>query len=194
MALIVAEEDVSEAWYAANAAHPVWPGGASGVTIGIGYDLGQQTASQIAVDWEGRLSADDVTALIAVAGLKGRAASARLPYVRHVIVPWSDGIAVFRTSTLPRYAEGTENVLTNCDKLSPDAFGALVSISYNRGWNGWQMDDNRHTEMAQIADAMDAEDFASVPGLIRAMKRLWPAGSGLRGRRDREAALFEASI
>lgn len=194
VALIIAEEDVSEKWYMTHASHPVWPGGSSGATIGIGYDLGQQSAETIEADWKDRVSAEDLAVLVSVAGVKGDAASSRIAGIRHVTIPWDDAITVFQSSTLPRYANETEDILTNCEKLPPDAFGVLVSISYNRGWGGWDMDDNRHAEMLQIADEMDAENFSAIPDLIRDMKRLWPVGNGLRGRRDREAALFEEAL
>ena len=38
--LIVREEVGSQARYKHKYQHPEWPGGASGVTIGVGYDCG----------------------------------------------------------------------------------------------------------------------------------------------------------
>lgn len=207
VAFLVAQEDVSEGWYNANAAHPVWPGGESGVTIGIGYDLGNQTPTTILKDWSVAIGASNAAFFVRCAGVTGEAAHAILAQVGHVIVPWAAAISVFTTSTLPRYAAQTWDALPNCAALPPDAFGALVSIGYNRGNGGWtanQIDGvSRFHEMGEIRDAMDARDFGAIPAFIRSMRRLWPdgepnaehpQGSGLWLRRTKEAAMFEAAL
>jgi hypothetical protein len=45
--LTVSEEVASKAHYEAKLRNPEWPGGASGVTVGIGYDLGQTDRAKI---------------------------------------------------------------------------------------------------------------------------------------------------
>ena len=50
----------------------------SGVTIGIGYDLGVTPKAQITSDWKARLSESELAALLAVQGVTGAAAK-RLP-------------------------------------------------------------------------------------------------------------------
>ena len=189
--LIVAEEIGSPGLYTARYQHPGWPGGGSGVTIGIGYDLGQHTADQIRADWSDHLSPDDVESLVLTAGLKGEAANTALIHVRQVVVPIAAAMAVFSESTLPKYAAGTEGALSNCDALTSDGFGVLVSIGYNRGNGGWNADDDRHQEMADISDAMDARAFGRSPGLILSMRRLWAVNSDLWNRRTHEADLFK---
>jgi hypothetical protein len=51
-----------------------WPGGDSGITIGIGYDLGYVTADEFAKDWQDILAAADLQALNGAVGLKAEAA------------------------------------------------------------------------------------------------------------------------
>lgn len=53
--MIVAFEVTSQAVYQAQYRHPTWPGGASGVTIGIGYDVGYVSESVLKQDWEGTI-------------------------------------------------------------------------------------------------------------------------------------------
>jgi hypothetical protein len=48
---IVTEEDSGEAYYTRHYEHFEWPQGASGPTVGIGYDCGYVTADQIRKDW-----------------------------------------------------------------------------------------------------------------------------------------------
>jgi peptidoglycan hydrolase-like protein with peptidoglycan-binding domain len=49
VSFIAREEVGSRGFYDAQCARPTWPGGASGVTIGVGYDLGYQAG--FAADW-----------------------------------------------------------------------------------------------------------------------------------------------
>jgi len=196
VALILAEEIGSEALYKSRYQRPTWPGGGSGITIGIGYDLGEHTGREVGVDWYSHLAIGQVDALARVAGITGVYARARLPELRDVVIPYSSAIAVFTSSTLPRYAEMTFMALENCDLLPPDAFGALVDLTYNRGAEGYNQDDaaGRYEEMGEIADFMKEKQFASIPVALRAMKRLWPGVAGLRERREKEAALFEEAM
>jgi hypothetical protein len=48
--------------------------------------------------------------------------------------------------------------------------------------------------MRAIKAHMSVRRFQSIPGEIRAMKRLWPNTLGLRIRREREAELFEDGL
>lgn len=193
-ALIVGQEIGSFATYTKLYQHLDWPGGESGCTGGIGYDFGQHTAAQIRADWTGHLSDADVTALCSVAGIKGTAAKARLASVQAVIIPIAVAYDVFTKSTLPKYANETAAELKNCDLLPPDAFGALVSLSYNRGPGGYSDEGDRYTEMNDIADAMERKAFAEIPPLFVKMKRLWAVNSDLWKRRQAEADLFKAAL
>jgi hypothetical protein len=83
--LIVAEEVSSQQTYQAKYQHPEWPGGASGVTIGIGYDCGYSGAHQIAADWGDKLPALAVKALESVAGVHGPAAHSLASELRGVV-------------------------------------------------------------------------------------------------------------
>ena len=49
--LIVQYECGGQVYYTSRLSNPTWPGGASGVTIGIGYDLGYNAVDQIRKDW-----------------------------------------------------------------------------------------------------------------------------------------------
>lgn len=185
--LIVVCEVTSQAFYERHHSRPTWPGGDSGLTIGIGFDLGYGTPGGIDRDWP-MLPEDARARLKAVAGLKGAKAQAALPMVRDIIVPWTAAVDSFRTATLPRYVEQTLAAFPAADTLPPLCLGALVSLVYNRGasCNG-----ERRTEMAAIRDLIRAGKLTDVPAQLRAMKRLWPTVKGLRDRREKEAQLWE---
>jgi GH24 family phage-related lysozyme (muramidase) len=179
---------------------PTWPGGASGVTIGVGYDCGYQSAAQIKADWGDLLPAGVVTRLQSYAGRAGMQAQRLAQVAQDIMVPRAAADTVFRARDIPRYADLTARTF-RCDGLSPDSFGALVSLVFNRGAGmsdppsppaPWQS----RREMRQIRDALLAGRPDQVPALIRVMKRLW-VGKGLDGlirRREAEACLFERGL
>lgn len=175
---------------------PSWPQGESGVTIGIGYDLGYVSASQFRADWGAQLQDDVIARLCTVCGITGAAAQSHIPDLCDVAVPWLAAESMFRSRTIPEYASRTRQALDNTDQLGPDSFGALVSLVYNRG-AAFTAAGDRYSEMRAIQTCMAARDFAGIPIQIRAMKRLWQSQPGLTGlvaRREEEAALFEAGL
>jgi GH24 family phage-related lysozyme (muramidase) len=192
--LIVREEVGSQALYKHKYQHPEWPGGASGVTIGVGYDCGYAEAHQIATDWGDKLPAAMVKALESVAGIHGSPAASHARELHGIVtVSWDAAMAVFSARDVPKWEQIVAHALQNTDKLSGDSFGALVSLAYNRGAS-FHKDGVRCIEMRNIADLMATERFDRVPHEIRNMKRLWPNVRDLRERRDHEAALFEKGL
>lgn len=183
-------------------AHPVWPGGASGVTIGFGYDLGYVNAAEFQADWTAlgqSVLARFINAnTIGATGNKLGAAElkAMCRGLRDIVVAWETSETVFRAATLPKFALLTDRHLPNCKDLNGDCFGALVSLTFNRGAS-YDLAGNRYAEMRAIKKAMQDRTFAEIPGLIRDMTRIW-AGTTIetemRRRREDEAKLFEKGL
>jgi GH24 family phage-related lysozyme (muramidase) len=178
-------------------ASATWPGGASGITVGIGYDLGYASEEDIQRDWGDLVSVAMLGQMLRCSGSKGAAAQALLPQMK-IGIPESSADTVFHERDIPRYSALTATTFPNCAALSGDSFGALVSLVFNRGASliDSPPGSGNRAEMREIYRAMDDEAFATVPGFIRAMKRLW-IGKGLDGllaRRDAEADLFEAGL
>ena len=191
---IVMEDVTSKNLYNLKYQHPEWPGGASGVTIGIGYDCGYSTPTTIQGDWGNKLPMAMVAALEAVAGMHGTPASSHAHELRNVVtVPWADAMAVFLDRDMPKWEATVIKALPNTDKLAPDSFGALVSLAYNRG-PSFSTPGDRYREMRAIRDHMAQVQFSKIPDEFRSMRRLWPNVVGLRNRRDHEAALFEKGL
>lgn len=192
--LIVFEEVSSEALYQKLYQSPTWPGGASGVTIGIGYDCGYSTAAQIEADWGDELSPAMVRALQEVAGITGSPASSHSHELHGVVVvPFNVAMAIFLQRDMPKWEGIVQRALPNTDKLKPDSFGSLTSLTYNRGAS-YNLLGDRYREMHNIHDFMAAQNFAGIPNQFRSMERLWPNASGLRNRRESEAKLFEKGL
>lgn len=170
-----------------------WPGSSSGITIPYGYDLGYEPFQ---ADWMTHLPATDFGLLNSVVGLRGLDAQRVAPKLKGIKVPKIAAAKVFSTVTLPRYVAQTRRVFPGSDKWQPDAFGALVSLVFNRG----PLVDNtdRRREMLAIHKLFVAGTATpeNVAPLVASMARLWPdnkASDGdLHDRRLAEAQLIRA--
>lgn len=194
--LLIASEVSSRAFYEAKLTHPIWPGNRSGVTIGIGYDVGTVSPASLARDWTDELGQSMVGQLAAACGVLGQAASALATQMRAVTVPWDPADRVFLRRSVPVFVAMTERALPNTGLLSPDCLGALVSLAYNRG-PSFSKDGDRFREMRAIRDHMADRAFELIPGELRSMQRIWtnePNSRGLLLRREAEALLFERGL
>lgn len=192
--MIVFYEVSSEAAYNAKYQPPTWPGGMSGVTIGIGYDCGYASANTIRADWGDKLPTVMVEQLVHTSGIKGSPASSAAHALHGTVrVPFEAAMAVFTQHDMPKWEGIVSRALPNIDLLSSDSFGALVSLAYNRGAS-FDLEGTRYTEMRSIHTHMSNKNFSAIPNDIRSMKRLWPSVAGLRIRRDAEAGLFQKGL
>ncbi len=145
--LIVSEEVTSKASYEAKLRHTEWPQGASGVTVGIGYDLGQTESAKIRDDWGGRVLEAMLSSVLSASGVTGNAADSLATRLKaNTDIPWDVALAVHRECVMPRWERVVEKALLNRDKLSPDSFGALVSLTFNRGAS-FNNEGDRYREM-----------------------------------------------
>jgi GH24 family phage-related lysozyme (muramidase) len=190
--------------------HADWPGGASGVTIGHGYDLGYHTPQELSADWGARLPRAVVDRLRRCLGVKGDAAKALARTLTDIRIPRETADEVFRGVDLPRWINLSRATWPCYDSLPDDAQGALVSLTFNRGTamglKGRPSWDTRK-EMRAIRDALAAWCSGGAPrlglpgvldvvaGEIRSMRRLWvdQGLGGLLKRRDAEAVLVDAA-
>lgn len=192
--LIVQSEVSSRALYEKKYRHPEWPKEQSGVTIGIGYDVGQNSKKQFLSDWSGRIPDEMVKALVKCCGVTGPAAAPLARALRDVVdIPWDVALDVFLEHDVPRYLGYLHVGCPGSEDLGPDCEGVLLSIVFNRGAS-FNRKGERFAEMRAIRDCVKSGDLAKIPGHIRSMKRLWPDSRGLRDRRDAEARLFEKGL
>lgn len=174
-----------------------WPGGSSGITIGIGYDLGYVTVDQFESDWGDFLSTSHLQRLKAAVGLRGIKARNRAQEFSDIVIKRAESEKVFLDRTIPLYVFKAQQAFPGIEMLPVDAQGALVSLVYNRGTS---MVDNspedRRREMRAVRDAVARQDFREIAIQLRSMKRLWVGKNldGLLKRRDAEAELVESCI
>lgn len=193
--LIVFFEVSGEANYNRKLTRPIWPKGQSGVTIGIGYDLGAVRASWLKGDWGGLLDSAMIKALEPACQMTGAKASGLIGGLQNVEVSWSNAMDQFKQRLLPLYIGQTLISVPAAKNLSDTSLGALVSLVYNRGANFTSPKHSRK-EMVMIKDALISKDYTSIPKLIRDMKQHWRYEEfpGLHKRRDLEAALFAEGL
>jgi hypothetical protein len=200
--LIIASEVSGASQYRERFHKPTWPGGSSGVTIGIGYDLGFVNAKEFRSDWGTYIPAADFALLAQCCGVHSERARTVLHSVSRVDIPWPVASRQYEEQVQPRRIGETESVLRNCELLSPDSLGALVSLVYNRGAAGFLVPQSRDPsgrfrEMRNIRSLMEAKRFPDIPLQLLAMRRLWertPGGEGLVLRRELEAQLFSLGL
>lgn len=169
-----------------------WPGGDSGVTIGIGYDLGYNSAIDIEKDWIKEVGISQVNFLKMFAGLrkeKAKLAMAGNSISKLVNIPYQAAYNVFIKTSLPRYAKQALKIYPGLDELTPDAAGAILSMVYNRGTS---LEGDRRTEMKAIVPLIAAKDYDGIAFQIDKSKRLWD--NGLVQRREKEAAMVKGSL
>jgi len=132
---IISEEISSQALYNQKYTGIVWPGGESGATIGIGYDLGYVTPTDIEKDWIKDIGITQVNILKMFSGLRGpkaKTAIAGNSMAKQVSISYQAAYNVFTRVSLPRYAKQALRIYPGLDQLTPDAAGAIVSMVYNR--------------------------------------------------------------
>jgi hypothetical protein len=179
--------------------NPAWPEGQSGVTIGVGYDLGYVNKSEFSEDWKD-LPKEIFDRLYKVVGIKGYNAKNLIRGLRDISIPWDLSLKVFNNKTVTKFWNLTKDTFPNFDKMPEDAKGGLVSLVFNRGS---ALEGDRRREMKLIRDGMritntfDQKALSFIANQIRNMKRIWAGGSiekGMNRRRDAEAKLIEQSL
>lgn len=192
--LIIQHEVGGRAYYDKKLQAPIWAGGESGVTIGMGYDLGYNSEKQFMLDWSGVINLNFVNALRPTIGIKGTQAKAMLKgEILNVRIPYNTAYEVFVKSSLPRYYAMTKKIYPNMDLLNLDTQGALVSMVYNRGN---KLEGDSRAEMRAIVDLIAKQDYEGIAEQIEKSKRLWE-NKGLDGlvvRRESEADLVRDSM
>jgi len=175
---------------------PAWPGGASGVTYGYGYDLGYNTREQIQKDWGSYVNGNTLSFMLLCSGRTGLAAKQMInPSTKILRITQQAAEEVFKNKTLPRFRKLALDTYPNLENLPEDTIGAITSLVFNRGASfgiqGQPSWDSRK-EMRELKPLIEQGDLKAIADKIREMSRLWE-GKGLDGlitRRNNEADLI----
>lgn len=170
--------------------HPEWPGGASGVTVGIGFDCGYYSRGVILSDWH-KLDATSRTRLADTSGITGQRAKEKVRHLRDIIVEWSLALGVFDNVDVAREYSSAKRAMPSFEDVRPNAQAAIISLGFNRGW---AMSGPNRVEMRAIRDLVPKRDYEAMASELRKMIRIWTGTSiesGMRRRRLAEARLME---
>ena len=169
-----------------------WPGGASGPTCGIGIDCAYYTKEELGQLFS-FLPPDQVSLVQDASGKKGQFGRDYTPTLRKagITVPWEQALQIFNNLTWTKFANLTEKAFMGVTELHDDAYGALVSLVFNRGSS---LSGDSRLEMRNIRVLVPKHDYKGIANELRKMKRIWQ-GKGLDGllaRREAEAQLVES--
>lgn len=178
---------------------PYVPAGdqSSGVTLGYGYDLGQQTTSSARALLSEYYSDSQVERLLSAIGKKGDEARTIVHNLSDITIEKDKALGMAMVLK-ERYCQTVVDTYPQAISLPPDSAGAILSLVYNRGpslalpKSGDLID--RRREMREIRDDFEQGNIKNIPERLRSMKRLWLNQRGLGLRRDGEAKLIENEI
>lgn len=167
------------------------PGGSSGVTFGVGIDLGYTTPKEIGeLFWEIVTGAQLEVLQKAYPKIRQEAKN-YLPRVADIQVEWDQALYLFGEHTVPKFYKLACSAFPGLTELNPNTQGALVSLVFNRGPS---LAGDRRVEMRAIRDLVPKKDTKAIAQQLRKMKRVWTGTdieAGMYSRREQEARLAE---
>lgn len=198
-----------ETYYNKKARFPIWPGGASGITIGIGVDLGHIKQSDFNTYIAPYYPETQIEKLIGCIGITGKIGSPEMESkLRELVESLSDcelsfqhALEIHENFTIPLYYNRTRKTFSGLDSLPEDARGAIVSLVFNRGT---RLDGPKRTHMAKIGKLIELYSQKKDPNLLGQMAEtfiemaeIWKGEKsyeGLKRRRIAEAKLISNSV
>ena len=173
--------------------HFTWPKGESGITMGIGADLGYMTTEEFENYFSKYFTPEQNVLIKGVIGLKGEAAKKVLSKVKHIELSWVDASEAFVKWTLPKFWKMTNDLWPGLNQLKENTQIALVSLVFNRGAS---IKGPSRVEMKNIKHLVISKDYKGIANEIRSMKRLWIGKKldGLLKRREEEAKMVESCV
>jgi len=169
-----------------------WPGGASGPTIAIGVDCAYYTETELAKIFD-FLPSNQLSQIQEASGKTGARGKEYTKKLRAfgININWEQALTIFNTLTWPKFSKLAEKTFPGLSDLHPDAYGAVVSLVFNRGTS---LKGDSRREMVNIKNLIPKKDYKKIAKEFRSMKRIW-LGKGLDGlldRRESEAKLIES--
>lgn len=177
---------------------PTLPGGDSGITIGIGWDLRYNTVPRFNKFWGPRIPEPNAMALRKLCGFKF-ANEFTVKELSHIIIPWHHAEAVFNEDTIPRFWALTMSVFPGVELLPAEGQWAMLSLVFNRGGS---LVGERRQHMRKIANilrlgAIDGfiskSEIRQIAECFRNMTSIWSGKdiyTGMYRRRHAEADLL----
>ena len=107
---------------------PDWPGGASGITYGFGYDCGYNLHDQIQRDWGSYVNGNVLAFMMSCSGRTGLLGKSMItPATKILRITQQAADEVFNNKTLPRFKKLAFDTYPGLENLPEDAQGAIVT-------------------------------------------------------------------
>lgn len=183
-----------EKYYLKHLSRFTWPGGQSGPTIGIGIDTAYYSAKELA-DIFNFLKEEEIELIQGATGKTGVNGKLYTKVLSNagIVVPWPQAMQIFKDLTWPKFSRLAEKTFPGLEELKDDAYGAIVSLVFNRGTS---LRGDSRIEMRNLKTLIPKKDYASMSKELIKMKRIWMNQNldGLLKRRDAEAALISECV
>jgi hypothetical protein len=184
-----------EQYYTKYLSKFTWPGGASGPTVAIGIDCCYYSSDELEKIFA-FLPANQRKLIKESTGKSGEKGKEYTKALRQagIVVNWTDALSIFNRLTWPKFTKLAEKAFPGLASLHPNAYGAIVSLVFNRGTS---MKGASRSEMRSLRDTyIPKKDYKNIAAQIRKMKRLWVGKNldGLITRREAEAKLVETAL
>lgn len=181
-----------KAYYEKYLSKFTWPKGASGPTIAIGVDCGYYSPTELLKIFS-FLPKDQIKLIQEASGKTGERGKEYTITLRKagIRVEWNEALDIFNKLTWPKFTKLAEKAFPGLDELHPDAYGAIVSLVFNRGTS---MRGDSRSEMRTIRALVTEKNYTKIAQQLRKMKRIWEGQEldGLLKRREAEAVLVES--
>jgi hypothetical protein len=193
---ILKEEVGDQKYYDLTESHPTIPAEGSGITIGIGYDLGQVSPAQFESDW-GDLLDKETMARLRPYVQNPNPTQADLAQLNGIKIPWDAATKEFEQRTLPQAIQDTSAIYPQLDDIPSESQAALVSLVYNRGND---LKDKRgylpKGDMRAIQGDLQSGQLTNVPKRFNNMSTMYLriGKRALAARRTREGVLFSKGL
>lgn len=173
---------------------PTWPGGASGMTLGVGIDCAYYSPEELKKIFnflpENKLNI--IVNASGKTGLKGKEYTLKNKN-SGIYIPWDKAVELFNNLIWIKFSNLAEKTFPKLNELKDDAYGSIVSLVFNRGTS--LVGDSR-LEMRNIKKLIPLKKYKDIANEIRKMKRIWIGKNldGLIARREEEAKLIESCM
>ncbi len=172
-----------------HAGKPYWPGGASGVTLDPGVDLGHAKPSIVENAYRPLLKKEEYEAVLSVLGKKGQKAKRALKrnqILQKIRITRKNADKIFKYAAIPYWQAIVRRFPQIADPDTPGSVQTvMLSLSYNRGAG------NRRLNI--LKDPIRKKDWHRLADIIGAMQQDHKL-SGIRKRRRMEAHLIRAQL
>lgn len=172
-----------------HAGKSYWPGGASGVTLDPGVDLGHAKPALIAAAYKKLLTPERYAAVRKVLGVKGQAAKKALtsdPVLKSIRISRKQADAIFHLAARPYWEAIVDRFPTLAERHTPSSVHTvMLSLSYNRG--------ARNRGLEGLRPLLEAKDWVGVARKVGSMQQNHKL-AGIRTRRRMEANLIQRDV